>query len=283
MRPRRPVPGRTWSVVAVAVLLATAALLWRDRGSVERANRLFRGGDAPAALDLYRSASERSGAGAGTDYNLGTALLALDADEAEMHLRSAIDGSDPAVAQRAYYNLGYHFLRRVSSSTPPDSARRLLTGAVGANRAALAFDPDHADARWNLDLARRALDSLDRVTPRFDDREAQRDAQDDLPIDETTLARTPPGDSTSGPPPPDAPDRRDPRPPGEERRGERVAVEGATEARIRGAAPPLSRGEALELIRNRDDDPEELIRGILWTGRPDVAWWSSEPYPGGDW
>ena len=45
---------------------------------------------------------------------------------------------------------------------------------------------------------------------------------------------------------------------------------------------PLTEAEALRLVEVISDDPEQLLWGILWSHRPDVAWWA-ESYPGGDW
>ena len=66
--------------------------------------------------------------------------------------------------------------------------------------------------------------------------------------------------------------------------GERQgAREGAREAWASQDPGPLTRTAAFRLLERVNDEPESLIRGILWSHRPDIAWWESQPYPGGGW
>ena len=66
--------------------------------------------------------------------------------------------------------------------------------------------------------------------------------------------------------------------------GERQgALEGARESWASQDPGPLTRTAAFGLLERVNDEPESLIRGILWAHRPDIAWWESQPYPGGGW
>lgn len=227
--------------------LLVAVLLWQDRSSLERGNRLFRAGDVQAAVQLYRARAEAPNATATASYNLGTALLASDAAEAEQHLRLARQSVDSAARQRAYYNLGYRFLTGVEEWFRPDSAMFLLAAAIGSNRAALRLDPDYEDARWNLALAQRMLDSL------------------------TALYGEEFGDVDEPPETEEVDERPE-------------VVMGSRETLAReGDVGQLTVDEALRLLEDLSDDPELLVRGILWAHRPVPQGWLTQPLPGGKW
>lgn len=168
----------TWLLLPVALLLLFDA--WRaDGGNTQRLRRLLRL-SAPAVLllvavprvdaqqgdppSLYRAgryaqaiARWRQMVADGdrrplTLYNLGTALLAADSlNAAAEFLERAAASADPAVRQRALYNLGLAQLKRGSRGDGSDP--RALDGALAAYRSLLLQRPDDADAKWNYELA----------------------------------------------------------------------------------------------------------------------------------
>jgi tetratricopeptide (TPR) repeat protein len=245
---------RLWLATgSLAVLGLAGAFFGQERWSLERGNRLYREGRVREAVEVYQAraaGSERPPAPAA--YNLGTALMTLGAAEAADYLRVAAEGGDSAAAQRGHYNLGYGYLAQFED-VQPDSALELLTAAVASNRAALRLDPADDDARWNLAFAGLMLDSLMRLTE-----EVVEAIEEDAPSDEEggiVIRQV----AQLGP-----------------RRGlEREATAGED-------PPPMSEAEALALVRAVGPDVEMLIRGFLWSHRPDVAPWA-EPYPGGNW
>jgi hypothetical protein len=253
-----------WLGGLVLLVTIVSVLLSLDRGSLERANRLYRDGETQAAAELYRVHADAPDHTAAATYNLGTALLALDDDEAEHYLRLAAQDVDSVARQRAHYNLGYRSLTRVSQITDPDSALPVATAAVRSNRAALLLNPGDENAQWNFALAQRMVDSL------------------------TSL----PGDRQSEPPPEQEeeipvgadPDAQMTDQLGEEQKGA-VAVAGAREALANKAGDPgpLTEAEALAYLDNVTDDVEELILGLLWSQRPVHSGWRSSPPPGGKW
>lgn len=257
--------------------LLIAGLLWLDRGSLQRGNRLYRAGESAQAADVYRRAAER------TDepppvapYNLGTALLGLDAEEAEAQLRTAVDGADATVVQHGLYNLGYRYLSAVSGAMEPDSMLAVLGEAVASFRGALRLDPSDERARWNLALAQRRLDALAPVngTPDVDDNAGTSD--DEIEIDDQSLSRSETAEAVSGLEP------EDPRP--ADNIGERSgSQQGAREAWAAQDPGPMTRDVAFGLLGGVKDNPETLVRGFLWSHRPDVPWWESHAYPGGGW
>ena len=268
-------PERRWRIWAVLVgAMLVPVFIWKDQSSLERGNRLYRGGDSPTAVEIYRS-SDQGADRAGVEYNLGTALIPLDPASAEAHLRSAIEGQDPAPRQRGFYNLGYRYLTVSRGPTGIDSSTTTLSAAVENNRAALRLDPRDQAARWNLALAQRRLDALLPPDENPDQESGAADAEE-LPIEDQALARSETADAVSGEEP------EDPRM-GDNTGERRGAEEGAREAWASQDPGPMTREAAEGLLGRVQDQPESLIRGILWSHRPDIAWWESQPYPGGGW
>ena len=240
----------------LAVLGLVGTFLWQDRSSLERGNRLYHDGQVQRAEQLYRASTESPVAPPTALYNLGTALLTLGTPETEHYLRLATEAGDSAAAQRGHYNLGLGFLTQFNEAAP-DSWIPLLTAAVGSNRAALRLDPGDENARWNLALAQRMLDDLTRV---IEPDEASSGEEETLPEAQDGVVIPQPGENEEQPPP----------------------TEGGRET-LAGVDPgPLTEAEALRLVEVINDDPEQLLWGILWSHRPEVAWWA-ESYPGGDW
>ena len=271
---RVPRNARRAGAGVVVAGLAIAALLVQDRRSVEHGNRLYHRGDAPRAAETYAGTLGR-GPSHDRQYNLGTALLSLDRDSAGAVLRSAAASGDRSVKQKSLYNLNYQLLISLGGLMTSDSTEAILIEAVAAGREALRLDPTDDDARWNLAVTQRRLDAM---IPPGDDtgRESSGESNDEVAMNNPELARSEDSPAESGlePEDPTAADN-----PGE-RSGPR---QGAREAWATQDPGPLTRDEALSLLDDLRDDPELLLRGILWSHRPDVAWWSGQPYPGGRW
>lgn len=229
-------------------------------------------------------------------YNLGTALARDDtaAERATTYLERAVEAADSlesaealesrnsVALQRAHYNLGLRYLDRLEPFLRLDSAFFFVSAAVSHNREALVLDPADENARWNLALAQRSLDSLLVQMAVVDDRDPEEvEDLDGIEFDSGMLTRAERSDPDALPPPegtrpdPDEEVAEDP---------SRVtaATEGAREA-LEGRDPGvIDRDRALETLRGFEDDPEAVVRGILWIQRPDVAWWDRTPYPGGN-
>lgn len=156
--------ARMAMVVALTLPLTAAAV-----GDQERGNRLYREGRYAEAVDAYQAALNSGGNSPELRYNLGTALLRLGRyEEAEQHFRAALDAVDPALRQRTYYNLGGRFLEDARTGNDPESGA-LLGAAVDAYQRALRLDPDDAEAKWNLELALRAVEQRSREGLEGDD------------------------------------------------------------------------------------------------------------------
>ena len=239
--------------VLAASIILVSLLLWLDHGSLERGNRLYRAGDSPGAAEVYRGSESGVDVLPTAEYNLGTALLQIDPDSAQAHLFRVAEAEDPTTTQRAFYNLGYRFLTAVQNPMELDGTVSALRAAVASNRLALRLDPADENARWNLALAQAWFDDL--APP--EDEPAAAGMESGEESDEAG------GLTTPGP-----------------RLG---AVEGAQEA-LAGLDPgPMDATEASELLEAIVDEPESLIRRILWSHRPDFPWWEPQASPGGGW
>lgn len=123
-------------------------------------NRLYRDGEYRRAAEEYAGALAEGDRSPELRYNLGTALLQLEAhDSARAHLEAAASAGDSLVRGRAAYNAGNTDLAPVFAGRVPLGERRArLERAVAAYRRALLLDPEDADAKWNLELALRLLE-----------------------------------------------------------------------------------------------------------------------------
>jgi hypothetical protein len=146
------------AVLCVAGLLLAGVL---ERRSMQRANRLHRGGDEQAAARAYAElAPERERADDALHYNFGTALLELGSPATAAELGRASETDRPALRVRALYNLGLWHLLRARVVVSADSVRSYAMASADASKEALRIEPGRYDARWNLALAQRMLDSI---------------------------------------------------------------------------------------------------------------------------
>lgn len=145
--------GRSRRALAVCALLASLL------AGCSPGNRLYRRGEYREAAEAYAAALAGGDDSPELRYNLGTALLRLEAyDSARAHLEAALPGGGPEVRQRASYNGGNAELLPVFLERVPDDQRRpRLERAVAAYQRALLLRPGDADAKWNLEIALRLL------------------------------------------------------------------------------------------------------------------------------
>jgi hypothetical protein len=151
----------------------------------------------------------------------------------------------------------------------------VLQRAVDNGRMALRLDPTDEDARWNLALAQRALDAMQPPGSNRG-RESSGESDDEVPQNDAAMARSETAEGESGEEP-EAPEEADGTGP---RQG---AQEGAREAWAAQDPGPMTATDAVTLLGTVMDDPETMVRGLLWAHRPDVAWWAGQAYPGGRW
>jgi hypothetical protein len=160
--------GGSWlRVTVISLTLAGLSFIWaNERKSVEHANRLHRSGDFPKAAAVYQSRIDSDSLRPGLRYNIGTSLLELGSAGAEEELALGVESNDDEVTKLALYNLGVSRLLRAVSAEHVDSMRIHARASVQANRNTLRLSPDQADAKWNLSMAQRLLDSIDAANRR---------------------------------------------------------------------------------------------------------------------
>lgn len=120
-------------------------LLFNPRERTARAIRAMQG--EGSAVGPSESAMRLRPGDALSTFNAGTARLGEARADATPLLESATASAPPPLAARAAYNLG-NALRDQSD----------LPGAIDAYRQALRQDPSLADAKFNLELARKLLE-----------------------------------------------------------------------------------------------------------------------------
>ena len=152
----------SWIRMGVGLFSAIGVVLtWTvEQSSVERGNRLQRSGEYRAAADVYRKRTRTDPVNTQIRYNLGTALALDDESSAESELGRATLTPNREIRGLAHYNTGVLRLDRALYAEVPDSVRIHAAVSVEANRLALRFRPDDRNAKWNLAMALRLLDSV---------------------------------------------------------------------------------------------------------------------------
>ena len=238
------VTGRWWRYATVASL-ALAGLLFalaRERDSVERGNRLHRSGALPQAAAIYRGRTDPGSPRPELRYNLGTTLLELGSSGAEPELVVGTASTDEEVRAPAFYNLGVSRLLRAGAAESGDSMRIHARASVEANRSTLRLESDQPDAKWNLSMAQRMLDSLDAAERRRGRVTAEGPGDSDELVPAENTIEGDQDDPTQG----DAP------------------LEGEDEARAEiGDEAPLSLAEAIEILEATRLDGAQIMRKLL--------------------
>lgn len=224
------------------ILLLTLALVGFGVGDLERGNRLYREGRFAEAVEAYARALEDGNDSPVLRYNLGTALLALGRfEEAEEHLSEALDGVDPSVRERVYYNLGNRYLREGRSAAEPERRRQLMGAAAESFRQALRLDPEDVEAKWNYELA---LEEQERQEPPpSDDSQDQQQQQNQDQQDQ----QSPGGGGGQG-------DQES-----EQQGGQRPERQ------------PMTREQAERLLSAVEQDERDLVRETLRKGQRETA------------
>ena len=157
------IPTLPLRLSAPLLLLAVAGLVlsWTvERGSMQRGNRLHRQGALPEAASIYSERVAGDSADHRLRYNLGTTLLGVGVASAATELATSTESVDAEIRVHGLYNLGLWNLVQAMEAESADSAMAYTLASVDANKGALRLDPGRPDARWNLAMAQRMLDSI---------------------------------------------------------------------------------------------------------------------------
>ncbi len=150
------VSGVNSTVRLALLILGLLAVTGFGIGDVERGNRHYRAGRYAEAVEAYQAAIRDGDTSPQVHYNLGTALLQLGRyREAQEQLQRALEGIDPELRQRAYYNLGNRYLSAARGDRSSRGQVELFDAAVEAYKRALRLQPSDPAAKWNLEMALR--------------------------------------------------------------------------------------------------------------------------------
>lgn len=223
------------SALLLLVVLTTAAVF----GGFERGNRHYRAGEYREAVEAYQSALGTRADGPVLRYNLGTALLRLGRyQEAEEHLRRALDTVDPGTRGHVHYNLGLRFLEEARDNPDPQAAAALYEAAVEAYRQALRLGPADGEAKWNYELALQERDEHQQSTASGgDEQDQEQDPQE--------------GGEGVGSPAPGRPDDPAAQPHGTDH-------------------APMTQEEAERILAAMEQDERELLQDRLRQGRQET-------------
>jgi hypothetical protein len=227
--------------IAVTATLGLTLSWSAERRSLERANRLHRVGSSVEAATLYEQRATTGAEDVETRYNLGTAMAASDDPAAEAELVLATRRGPAEIRSRAQYNTGLVRLQNALVAGVPDSVRILAASAADANRASLRLQPENQDAKWNLAMALRLLDSIDAI-----ERRSGRE-MDDGAMEADVVTRSM-----------NVPDAA------EDERAEDPPAEGENEAvALADDEGPLSEDEAADILGRTHLDPTDMIGKLL--------------------
>lgn len=149
---------------AMFALLLTTPAVAESRGSLFRKGlSAYREGDFGAAIGSFSEAYQKASDPV-IDYNLGTCHYRNgDMQYALMcFARAAESAESEELSAIASYNMGNTMFMMAFSeeSMAREDAMDLLRGSIAAYESALDANPDHEDAVFNLNTARRALELM---------------------------------------------------------------------------------------------------------------------------
>ena len=176
----------------IAGIALTLAASYPASAQEASGNRAFRRGDLKEAAERYRKTLEGDEGNPRVHYNLGSALLRLGENEdALQELQRALDGHDPELRTRTFYNLGNALVGQ------PEQDRETLEQAVEAYRRALLLEPENVDAKWNLELAMRRLERMQSQSQSMQQPRSQQPPQDGDQGEQDESGQPPPTGSGS--------------------------------------------------------------------------------------
>ncbi|MEQ1855388.1 MAG: hypothetical protein ABL963_02905 [Longimicrobiales bacterium] len=146
-------------VLALFAAIGIAATVIADRSSEARANRLHRADAIDESATIYAERVADDPESTRLRYNYGTTLLRIGADGAIEELSAGTSAESEQQRVRAYYNLALAILIQALVAAETDSVLYYAANAVAANKAALRLAPEHENARWNLAIAQRVLET----------------------------------------------------------------------------------------------------------------------------
>lgn len=255
---------KTWIAVPLLVALPALPLPWEGeppewllpwlynaRERTQQSREAYDEGRFQEAVEAAETAHRLAPEDPRTELNLGTSLLAANqagealepltraAERLEAHLADAADppgDDDLRLASTAHYNRGNALLDT-----------RDLPGAIEAYEQALRRNPEHLDAKHNLEVA------LEQLRQQQQQQQQQQQGQEGGPGDESQ--QTPPSEGSQGE---DENQQQPPQPEGEQDTGQEPQPTGASED-----TPPQQGDPRLPRFEDQPDMSAQEAAAIL--------------------
>lgn len=157
--------GAARSVVLLLAVLTLPILAARAGGvseTVEEGNAALEADALQEALNLYERARELAPDEPVPLYNLGVALYESENYPAALNAFQNMRTDRPQLALLSHYNQG-NTLARLGNGLErqePGQALELYRRSIGAYKRALAIDPEHVNARRNIEVVRQWIEPL---------------------------------------------------------------------------------------------------------------------------
>ena len=149
--------------ITLLVCAISSAAFADTATEINSANALLRGGKIDEALATYQNVTADETNKDGLNYNVGVAQYRKgDLESAKALFTEAATSTDNHLASAARYNLGNcHYADAVAAAeNDKHAAIESLAQAIENYRASLIGNPNHADARANIELAVELLKTL---------------------------------------------------------------------------------------------------------------------------
>lgn len=142
--------------------LPMASLAASPYTAVQQGNALYQRGDYAAAAEQYGAAGQALPEAAEIHFNQGNAAYKQGAyQQALDHYAKALQTADRTLEGQVKYNLGnVAYQQALQNVQKPPEAMSQLRSAMTYYRDSLDVDPQHADARYNLELSQLLLQKL---------------------------------------------------------------------------------------------------------------------------
>lgn len=189
-------PGMRWTnslanshktIVLITLLtLAASPLRAESRARVfDKAISAYKNGNFDTAIEQFHAADSKKPDPA-IKYNIGTTYYRKgDMPSAISYFEQAAEAStDKTLSINSFYNLGNSLFGLAFSeeNSTRDEAMNLIRQSIDAYESALEINPDHEDALFNLDIARKALEIIKKSATQKSDKKGteKSDIKDDM-------------------------------------------------------------------------------------------------------
>jgi Ca-activated chloride channel family protein len=163
---RRFAPART--AAGATALLALLSVPTLGHASAHSAERAYKKGQYDKAVSQFQDAAAQQPDVAPLQYDLGAAAYKSGQyDTALPAFQKALGSDDPALQQKAYYNIGnteYRVGQKTVKAAPQETIKAWQS-AVQSYDAALKLKADDADAKFNRDFVEKKLEKLEKEQP----------------------------------------------------------------------------------------------------------------------